>query len=106
MEINDWEYQQLVAKVGSMHGEVWRLDITDKFRIKRENHEADIEIDNFNDFLTWVLENTPKPTEDLFNDMNNKQKKRTLQKAILKLPTDKLDYAISILEEKYEELEE
>ena len=60
MEINDWEYQQLIAKIGMLHGEVWRLDIKDKFIIKRENHDKDIVIDNFQELLTWILEETVK----------------------------------------------
>ena len=59
MEINDWEYQQLVAKAGILYGKVWRLDIDNKFRIKRED-DCTIVLDNFQDLLTWILEETAK----------------------------------------------
>ena len=39
--------------------------------------------------------------EDGINNTNNR---RLLKKAILELPTNRYDYAISVLEEKYEEL--
>lgn len=39
-------------------------------------------------------------------DISNRQKCRLLEKAILELPTDRYDYVISVLEDKYEELKQ